>query len=45
MPINVDIVDVGKMSFQIATLFAFVLAHVARQPFNVDVVLIGKMFF
>ena len=30
IPFNVGIVDVGKMPFQIATLFAFVLAHVAR---------------
>ena len=29
MPINVDIVDVGKMSFQSITLFAFVVAHAA----------------
>ena len=45
MPINVDIVDVGKMPFQIATKFAFVIAHVARIPFNVNVVLVGKMLF
>ena len=42
---NVDIVDVCNMSFQIASLFASVLAHVARQPFNADVVLVGKMLF
>ncbi len=35
---NVDTVDLGKMSFQNATMFAFELALVARQPFNVDVV-------
>ena len=42
---NVDTVDLGKMSFQIATMFAFELALVARKPFNVDVVLAGKMSF
>ena len=45
MPINVDIVDVGKMSFQITTLFAFVVALVAGKPFNVDIMLVGKMPF
>ena len=34
-PFNVDIVLVGKMFFQIATSFAFVLAHVARKLLNV----------
>ena len=45
MPINVDIVDEGKMLFQSATTFACVIAHVAITPLNVDVVLVGKMFF
>ena len=43
IPFNVDIVDVGKMCFQMATMFAFVLAYVATKPVNVDIVFLGEM--
>ena len=45
MPINVDIVDVGKMPSQGVMMFAFELALVARKPFSVDIVCAGKMSF
>ena len=44
-PFNVDVVLAGMMFFQMATCFAFVLAHVAIKPLNVDVVFVGKMSF
>ena len=44
-PFNVDVVLVGKMLFENATLFAFELTNVARKPFNVDIMLLGKMLF
>ena len=45
MPIDVDIVHVGKMASQRATCLAFEFALVARKPLNVDVVLVCKMSF
>ena len=44
-PFNVDIMRLGKMTYQIATTFAFVLAYVASKPFNVEIVLVGKVTF
>ena len=44
-PLNVDIVLLGKMIFQIATTFAFVPAYVACRPFNVDIVHVGTVTF
>ena len=40
-----DVVDVGKMTFELAALFALEPAHRAWVPLNVDVVLPGKMLF
>ena len=40
-----DVVDVGKMCFELAALFALEPAHRARMPLNVNVVLPGKMHF
>ena len=42
---SVDVVDLGKMTPQRATLFAFELALVAGKPSNVDIVLVSKMLF
>ena len=41
-PFNVDIVDLGKMPFQIATEFAFELAYFASKSFNVNMVLLAR---